>query len=392
MDAIYFVAAALAGLLAGAASAYLYYGQRAATYLATNKTLSIQIDGLRTQIQTAEIIRDQMEQSFKALSLDITGTAIERLASQAGEKLSASGELIAQNLSQTKSAIGENLERVSSGLSDLLSRAVALDEGIKTGAEISQRLVENTHNLNQVLSSSQARGQWGERMVEDILNVLGLVEGINYEAQKSIDSGERPDFIFKLPDDKTINMDVKFPIDKYEEYIQAKDAGVRAAAEKAFLLTVRGHVKALANRGYIDPPGGTVDYLLMFIPNEAIYAFIHKHDPGLLDFSLERRIVLCSPITLYAILSLIRQSIKSFAMAAKTGEIMTLLAEFGLQWEKYVEAQTKMGESLEQASKRYDTMVTTRTRMLGRVVEKVGALERPQLKAAPADLPLELEG
>ncbi len=369
----------------GAILAYIY-GRTEVSFLKTEKSM------LQSQISSSVSMQEKAETVFKAAASDIMATAIEQLASQAGTKLAASGELIAQNLSHTKEAIGEDMGRVSTGLKDLLTRTAVLDEGLKAGAEISQRLIDTTQTLNQVLSSSQARGQWGERMVEDILNMLGLVEGINYEAQKAIGTGERPDFIFKLPGDKTINMDVKFPIDKYEEYIQAEDAGIQAAAKKAFLLAVRGHVKSLAGRGYINPAAGTVDYLLMFIPNEAIYAFIHKHDPGLLDFSLEKGIVLCSPITLYAILSLIRQSIKSFAMAAKTGEIMKLLAEFGIQWEKYVEMQTKMGESLEQARKRYDAMVTTRTRLLERVVEKVGSLEQPELTGAPDETPFELEG
>jgi len=386
------IVALVVGLVLGGFGMYLYCGKQSAALSAAGMAAEARIEGLQSQIHTAELVKAQMEQSFKALSTEVLNHTIELLTSQAGEKLGAVGDRVIENIGQTKDAIGKNLGQVSSGLESLLSKTSALDEGLRTGAEISQRLADTTQGLKQVLSSSQARGRWGERMVEDILSVLGLVEGINYEAQKAIGTGERPDFIFKLPDEKTINMDVKFPIDKYEEYIQAEDAGVRAAAEKSFLGAVRGHVKTLAGRGYIDPAGGTVDYLLMFIPNEAIYSFIHKHDPDLLDYSLEQGIVLCSPITLYAILSLIRQSIKSFAMTAQTGEIMNLLSEFGKQWENYVDMQDKMGESLAQAQKRYEAMVTARTKKLTSVVSKVNDLERPQLSAGLPDPPLQMEG
>ena len=385
------IIAVLIGAVVGGAGMYFYTGRQIAALSAAGMAADARIEGFEAQLQSGEEMKTQMEQSFKALSSEVLNRTLEMLTNQAGEKLSAVGDQITQNIGQTKSAIGENMDRVSSSLTELLARATIIDEGLKSGAEISQRLADTTQGLQQVLSSSQARGSWGERMVEDILRTLGMEEGLNYEYQKTISTGERPDFTFNLPDGKSINMDVKFPLAQYEEYVHAEDDGVRAAAEKSFLSAVRGHVKTLAGRGYIDP-ATTVDYLLMFIPNEAIYAFIHKHDPGLLDYSLERGIVLCSPITLYAVLSLIRASIKSFALAAQTGEIMNLLNKFGLEWDKYVEMQDKMGESLTQATKRFEAMVTTRTKKLTKVVDDIGNLERPQLSAAPDSPPLQMGG
>ena len=81
-------------------------------------------------------------------------------------------------------------------------------------------LSDTTSKLRQILSSSQARGQWGERMVEDILNFIGLTEGVNFKQQTQAGK-DRPDFTFFLPDEKIINMDVKFPLSHYEKYIEA---------------------------------------------------------------------------------------------------------------------------------------------------------------------------
>ncbi len=386
------IGSAIVGLIAGGVAVYLYFGQRTMALKASNSELSIEIKGLQAQVQYAEGSKEQMLEAFKAHAGDALATATEQLMIQAREKLGAVGEQIAQNVRQTKDVIGESVERVSAVLGDLTAKASALEEGLRAGTEVNQQLAGTTQALKQILSSSQARGQWGERMVGDILDKLGMVEGINYESQKSIRSGERPDYIFNLPDGKTINMDVKFPLSKYEEFIQAQDEGVRAAAKGEFLKAVRGHAKALAGRGYINPADDTADYLLMFIPNESIYAFIHEHDPDIIDFTLEKGIILCSPVTLYAVLSLVRQSIRSFAMMAQTGEIMNLLAEFRKQWGKYVDMQGKVGESLARAQRDHDTLVGTRTRGLDRVVEKVNAFEQPQLSAAPGDPPLQMEG
>ena len=88
------------------------------------------------------------------------------------------------------------------------------------GRQVSQHGLQcPKHNHALKLSSSQKRGQWGERIVEDILNVIGLIEGINYTKQGVVESGERPDFTFKLPKEKIIYMDVKFPLAHYERYI-----------------------------------------------------------------------------------------------------------------------------------------------------------------------------
>ena len=153
-----------------------------------------------------------------------------------------------------------------------------------------ENLTETTNQLRQILSSSQARGQWGERMVEDILNLLGMLRK-NYDKQTT-EGTDRPTSRF-LPKGKRLNMDVKFPITHYEQFLSAEDEPTRAAEKKQFLTDIRGHVKAVSGRSYIDPAGGTVDYVLLFIPNESIYSFINQEDHELMDFALEKRIVLC---------------------------------------------------------------------------------------------------
>ena len=130
--------------------------------------------------------------------------------------------------------------------------------------------------------------------------------------KQTTEGSDRPDFTFHLKG-KRLNMDVKFPITHYEQFLSTEDEPTRAAEKKQFLTDIRDRVKAVSGRSYIDPASGTVDYVLLFIPNN-IYSFINQEDHELMDFALEKRIVLCSPLTLYAILSLIRQSVASFAV------------------------------------------------------------------------------
>mgnify|MGYP003324186936 CR=1 FL=1 len=126
-------------------------------------------------------------------------------------------------------------------LKSLSENTVALKSQMEESRKSVGELSDTTSQLRQILSSSQARGQWGERMVKDILDFIGLVEGINYSKQAQVSEGtERPDFTFFLPDDKSLNMDVKFPLAHYEKYMAAKNEPEKEAEKKAKNMLVSG--------------------------------------------------------------------------------------------------------------------------------------------------------
>ena len=131
-------------------------------------------------------------------------------------------------------------------------------------------------------------------------------------------------------------------------------------------------------RSYINQAAGTVDYVLVFIPNESIYAFIHQSDPGILEYALRKHIILCSPITLFAVLQLIHQALSNFAMEERAGQIMGLVTEFEKQWGNFSEQMEKMGRRIADAQKEYDTLTTTRTKMLERPIRKIEDIRSSQ--------------
>jgi DNA recombination protein RmuC len=241
-----------------------------------------------------------------------------------------------------------------------------------------QELNRVTQGLNQALTSGQRRGQWGERMADDILRVSGLIEGVNYTRNTTTSGSDgaaaRPDFTFLLPQNRILHMDVKFPLAGYLRYLEAATDPERDAARKQFLSDVRARLREVVTRGYIDPAAGTLDYVLVFIPNEQVYSFIHEHDPNVLDEALGMRVVLCSPITLFAVLAVIRQSVENFHLSEQTDRILSALGGFATQWEKYQEAIAKLGGRLDSARKAYDELATTRTNVLQRQVDKVETL------------------
>ena len=356
-------------------------GSIAGYYIAwLRRAADLQEARLRLEASQRELgERDDLDKRFKdtfaALSSQALKISSDQFLQLAAEKFKALSKESDQHLESKKKLIDANLQEIGTALKDLVDKSTKLEEGLASSKEQTEQLRSTTDGLRKVLSSSQARGKWGERMVEDILQLLGLEEGLNYQTQVTLKSGSRPDFTFLLPKSKTINLDVKFPIDQYEYYIEAKSDSDAQQAKRKFLADVKNHIKDVAGRGYVSPADGTVDYAMVFIPNEAIYGFIHQNDASLLDYALEQRIILCSPITLYAVLSLVRQAVRNFAMEEKAGEIFKLLESFQKQWSKYIGQMDKLGRSLESAQRDYQELVTTRTRQLDKPLDKIQELQ-----------------
>ena len=312
-----------------------------------------------------------MEAVFKSLASDIAKENRKDFLNLAGEKFKDISKQADENLTKKKELIDQNLGDMKKTLKSLHDQSVTLSGNLETSSKETQKLQESTSKLREILSSSQKRGQWGERMVEDILDFIGFMEDKNYVKQTQVESGEKPDYTFFLPKEKKLNMDVKFPLASYERYINSELDEEQESHKKDFLRDVKLHIKAIAGRAYVNPGEGTLDYVLMFIPNESIYGFINQEDTQLIDYALEKKVLLCSPLTLYAMLSLIYQATRNFAMEEKATEVMNLLNAFRLQWDKYVEVMDKMGRSLETAQKDYDTMVGTRKNQLEKPLSKI---------------------
>ncbi len=284
-------------------------------------------------------------------------------------------------IDQTLQTVKKELEHVKTNLQNLESnhqkRLGEMTSHLSQHRMTTQQLMETTTELKEALASSKTRGQWGERMAEDVLRFSGFVEGVNYIKQRAIET-TIPDFTFFLPKDKKIHMDVKFPLSNYMTYLNESNATIKESHKKQFVRDVRGHIKSITTRSYIA--NDTVDYVIVFIPNEQIYQFMHDHDPELIDYSLQLKVVLCSPITLYAILAIIRQAIDNFAIEHKAQEMMDILTNFQTQWDKYKVSMEKIGRRLSDAQKEYESLVTTRTNQLDRPLRRINELKKDQLE------------
>ncbi len=260
------------------------------------------------------------------------------------------------------------------------SRGAKIDQ--LSGALAQQRagiteLAQTAQGLREALASSKTRGQWGERMAEDVLRLAGFVEGVQYRKQKAVESGSGiPDFTFLLPQDAILYMDVKFPLDNYLRYVNAESELEQIRHRDDFLKDVRAKVRELAGRRYSEGSTSSVDCVLLFIPNEQLYAFVQEHASPLLDEALAERIIMCSPMTLFAVLAVVRQSVENFRMERTASEILEVLGDFTKQWDQFSDKMDALGRGLNTVTKAYDELSGVRNRQLVRQLDRIDDLRR----------------
>lgn len=262
----------------------------------------------------------------------------------------------------------------------------SLEAQIRSAVLTTERLQGTTESLQSLLSNSRTRGQWGERMAEDILRACGLQEGVQYHKNKAQDTvATRPDYTFFLPDGRKVHMDVKFPLDNYMRMVNAANDDDRARFKAEFLRDAKARIKETTKRDYISPDEMTSDYILLFIPNEQVYGFLQEADPKLMDDAMAQKVVLCSPFTLYPVLSVIRQAYDNFHFTRATQEVVQLVQSFRQIFEKFRERFDRLGEQLGKTQEIYDEVSQTSYKRLEQAVSKIDRISKGEGKLPEAD-------
>ncbi len=335
---------------------------------------------------TAEAVTADRDRTVEAL-VGVAATTLEARLQAGSREL----DLRSATFDERVGSIDARLERIGDVVAELQREKAAqhsqLLTELQSTASRSRELHETTAQLRDVLASPKSRGQWGERMADDVLRAAGFVEGVNYCKQTAVVGGGVPDFTFFLPRGLQLNMDVKFPIDNYVRFLDADDDLRRDQSRRSFARDVRQRVNEIADRAYIDPDR-TVDTVVLFIPNEAVYAFLHENDGDLIDHALRQKVVMCSPLTLFSVLAVIRQAVDSFRLERRGDEILECLNGFRGEWTKFTEQLDKVGKHLGTLHNSYDSLQGTRRNVLERQLQRIDELEAGEAPADPDPLPL----
>ena len=301
-----------------------------------------------------------------------------------------------------KGIVSEIIENEESQIYKLLNKSdQTVKEFLEKTGEIKSSITgvdQQTRNLISVLNNNQSRGQWAEFQVEDLLEIMEYKESIHYETQKRMGSGTIPDFTFFLPENKTINMDSKFPLTNYMEIAKLNrdlenetldEIARREITEsiknknKEFLdKAIKTKIDETSSReGYISAEEGTVDFVLMYIPLENLYHFLLTSEIGanrvpVIQYAFSKKVILVSPQTLMAYLETIRHSMKLFSLQTDTKNILATHEKVKIEIRKFIESFDDVTKRLDQTVKSFDTLKTTRVNKLEKSFEELDSVNK----------------
>lgn len=302
-------------------------------------------------------LKKQLKEEIRASQdqfLELTREKFESAQNRATTELETRKQVVESTVQGLKEQLDKYQYLMKQFEEDRTRKYGNLENELKNASQATTQLQETTNRLNNILGNVKLRGQWGERIVEDIIQKCGLIEDINYRKQKKLGSSAgRPDYTFILPNEHKVNMDVKFALDNYTNMVNAESSEEKERYKKEFLRNVEDRIKEIKGRGYINPEDSTLDFVLLFIPNEQVFGFIQESLPDLMDKSLEQKVVLCSPFTLYAMLSVIRQAYENFRYEKDMKEIIRLIEQFSAIYERFKGRFDDIGDFIKKLDDKY---------------------------------------
>ena len=301
-----------------------------------------------------------------------------------------------------KGIVSELIDNEESQIHKLLNKSdQTVREFLEKTGEIKSSITgvdQQTRNLISVLNNNQSRGQWAEFQVEDLLEIMDYKDGIHYQTQKRMSSGTIPDFTFYLPENKTINMDSKFPLTIYMEIAKLnrdlENDTLDEIARKDILESIKNKNKEFLDKaiktkidetssreGYISSDEGTVDFVLMYIPLENLYHFLLTSNIGanktpVIQYAFSKKVILVSPQTLMAYLETIRHSMKLFSLQTDTKNILATHEKVKDELRKFIDSFDDVTKRLDQTVKSFDALKTTRVNKLEKSFEDLDSVNK----------------
>ncbi|WP_179291767.1 DNA recombination protein RmuC [Pseudomonas fragi] len=346
-----------------------------------------QQDSHQQRLNDLQGSRDELRAQFAELAGKIFDEREQRFAETSNKRL---GQL----LDPLKERIQSFEKRVEESYQQESRERFSLGKELERLQQLNLRLSDEATNLTRALKGQKTQGNWGELILERVLEHAGLEKGREYQTQVSLKGpdGERfqPDVLIMLPGDKQVVVDSKVSLTAYQQYVGADDDVIGQAALKQHVLSLRNHVKGLASKDYKRLEGlHSLDFVLLFVPIEAAFSAALQAEPNLFQEAFDRHIVIVSPTTLLATLRVIDSLWKQERQGQNAREIAERAGWLYDKFVLFIQDLDEVGNRLQQLDKAYSSARNKLTEGRGNLVsrsEQLKLLGARASKSLPADL------
>jgi DNA recombination protein RmuC len=375
----------LLAFIAGVILAFVLTRQKIQALSAENIQLKVQLDykneKLSQQKNEIENIGQKFENQFKVLASQILEEKKNAFNKDQESSLKAILDPLKENISSFKQEFSAKLKTESDD-------RISLREQVVHMMTLNQTLSEQANNLTQAFRGSvKHQGNWGEMILESILEYTGMQKDIHYFVQKrSInDEGDsiQPDILVKYPDSRTIVIDSKVSLIHYENFYKSTDPVLQQQQLALLVRSIKAHIDGLSGKSYQDVTN-SLDFVMMFIPVEAAYITAMQTDPALWQYAYKKRIILISPTNIITAMKLVndmwqKDSIdrNAKAIAERAGKLYDKLASF-------VEEFEKIGIHLDRAAGAFQDSKKKMTEGKGNLVSQAHRMKQMKINAKKA--------
>ncbi len=361
------------------------YDRAAADLSALNAELTAERQQTEEKLKLLSEAKDQLGDQFRTLAAEILQHNTQQFAEQNQARL---GDL----LNPLKEQLTHFQSKVEQVHHEGAKERAGLYEQVKGLSLLNQTLSDDARSLTKALKGeSKVQGDWGEMILERVLELSGLREGEEYFAQKSHSTEEggqlRPDVVINLPDSKCLMVDAKVSLKAYEAYSRADTDAQRDQYFKQHLESIRGHIRGLAEKNYPALPGANaIAFVVMFVPLEPAFALAMSRDSSIWQEAWKRNVMLVSPSTLMFVVRTVSHLWQQESQTRNSREIARQGASIYDKLVGFLEDMDRLGRTLEKANESYHGAVRKLSTGKGNLIGQADKLKKfgvPATKALP---------